>query len=69
MSTLASANKSRSNGSKGGYGTLSGAISRYDTRSTKEINDTHNTIKLMNQALKIGDYDEYTRLQSTLSFN
>ena len=69
LSTLASANKSRSNGSKGGFGTLSGSIPSDDLRSTEEINSTHHTIKLMHKAQRIGDWAEYSRLQATLSFN
>jgi hypothetical protein len=69
MSTLSSANKSRCNGSKGGFGTLSGSIPKNDLRSTEEINDTHTKIKLMHAAQRIGDWDSYLKIQSTLSFN
>ena len=69
MSQLSSANKSRCNGSKGGYGTLSGSIPKDDYRSTEEINSTHHTIKLMHKAQRLSDWAEYSRLQATLSFN
>ena len=69
MSQLTSANASRCNGSTNGFGSLSGSIPSDDLRSTEEINSTHFTLKLMHKAQRIGDWDEYTRLQSTLSFN
>ena len=69
MSQLTSANASRCNGSTNGFGSLSGSIPSDDLRSTDEINATHFTLKLMHKAQRIGDWDEYSRLQSTLSFN
>ena len=69
MSQLSSANASRCNGSTAGFGYLSGSIPSGDMRSEKQINDVHNTLKLMAKAQRVGDWQLYTQLQSTLTFS
>jgi len=47
---------------------MSGSIPKDDLRTSKEIQDTHDTLKLMHKAQRVSDWVEYTRLQASLSF-
>ena len=67
-SKLASAQSSRTNGSAAGFGYLSGSISKGDTRSTSEINNTHNLIKRQQLAASRGDWETYNSIANQLKF-
>ena len=69
LSQLSSAHASRCSGSTAGFGYLSGSIPSGDMRSAEQINDTHNTLKLMAKAQRVGDWELYSQLQATLSFS
>ena len=68
-SRLAAANASRSSGSTGGFGYLSGSIPHNDMRTSSEIRSTHELIKLANAAAMRGDWEAYASLQQQMQFN